>query len=192
MQKQSRFARSWRFGVILAGFIAIAALAGGQGTPPSTTELSPELKKLDFLAGSWKTQGQSKLTAYSRDAALSSETSCAWAPNHGYLVCDQMVQRPDGKHNSLSVYTYDVGAKAYKYYGLDRDGGPRSVAIFFEGNVLTYPGEFDDNGKKIKMRTLNEVISTDSYTYRTEFSDDDGNTWTLMNEGKSTRVSAKK
>jgi hypothetical protein len=181
----------WRLAIVSAGLLSAGMLAGGQGTP-STTEPSAELKKLDFLEGNWKAAGQSKETPYSSAAPLSSEANCAWSPNHGYMICDQMVERRDGKHNSLSVYTYDPGTKQYKFFGLDKDARPRTVILTWEGNTLTYPGEFDDNGKKVQMRTLNEVVSPEYYTYRTEFSLDDGKTWTVMNEGKSTRVGGKK
>lgn len=155
----------------------------------SATEISPALQKLDVWTGRWKIQGQAKDTPYSRAGLISSDTTCAWAINHNYMVCDQLIYDAAGDSNALSVYTYSDKEKAYKFFGLDRNGEPRSVPLTIEGNIWTYGGQpFDDNGKKIQIRTINEFTTPATVTFHTEYSDDGGAHWTLMNEGKDTKV----
>jgi hypothetical protein len=156
---------------------------------PSVSELSPALKKLDVWIGHWTTQRQAKDTPYSRARSISSETTCAWSANHGYMICDQLINDAGVISNELSIYTYSEREKAYKFFGLDMNGQPRSVPLTIEGNVWTYGGKpFEANGKKIQIRTTNEFVSPTTVIFRTEYSDDGGAHWTLINEGKDTKV----
>ena len=147
-----------------------------------------DLSSLGAYLGVWKNEGISKETKYSKVGKNSAETTCNWSPNHGFLVCDQVVQTPNGKGNDLSIYTYNEKDQTFAFYGLSRENKHvRTPKLTIEGNRWTYQGEFDDQGKNIRVRTINEFISATSVTYRTEYSEDSVN-WIVMYEGNSKRL----
>ena len=53
---------------------------------------------------------------------------------------------------------------------------------------ITYAGEFTDEGKHVLTRTLNLWENPQRYTWRSEYSLDEGKTWVLMGSGVSTRT----
>ncbi len=147
-----------------------------------------ELEKLDVWSGHWTTRGESKDTPYSRAESLSSEMTCTWAPNHGYLICDQTIAGKDGRVDSLSVYTHSETEKKFKFYGIGQGGNPRTPPLTIDGNVWTYGGGFEDKGKRIEIRTTNEFVSSTKVRWRTEFSEDGGRHWRLMNSGTDVKT----
>jgi hypothetical protein len=178
---------------VAISFLALLFVGFALGRVPSHSTLAApqatsELSKLDVWAGHWKTQGDSMDSAFSSAGKLSSDMTCAWSPNHGYMLCDQLIDASNGKMNSLSVYTYSDTEKAIKFYGIEKDGKPRSTAVTVKDTLWTYMGSFESNGKKIDIRTMNIFVSADKVLWHTEFSDDGGQHWALMNQGSNARV----
>jgi|SRR5579872_6196852 len=145
-----------------------------------------DLNSLNAYAGRWKGAGESKDTPYSKAGPSGAETNCNWSPNHGFLICDQMVRNGEG--NDLSIYTYDEKEHSFAFYGISR-GNPRArtTKLSIEGKRWTYSSEFENNGKRVQIRTVNEFTSPDLVVYRTEYSED-GEHWILMGEGANRRV----
>lgn len=158
------------------------------GTAMTSQAADTEVEKLGAWVGKWNSTGKLYATPFSKAMDVTSETTCNWAVNHGFVVCDQLVNLPDGKRNSLSVYTYDTAAKAYKLYAVERDSPTRTVPLSIDGQVWTMGGSFQHEGKTVKVRTTNEFVGTSLVKFKTEFTFDDGATWTVMNEGTETRV----
>lgn len=179
----------WVSSLILTCVLATTGRAQQKAKPSSVSAMSPASQKLEVWAGRWTITGQAKETPYSHASTFSSETTCGWSANRGYMLCDQLINLPTGAINQLSVYTYSETDKSYKFFGLDQNSDPRVIPLTIEGNVWTYGGKpFDDHGKQILIRTLNEFVSPALVNFRTEYSDDGGAHWTLMNEGKDIKV----
>ncbi len=144
---------------------------------------------LGAFLGMWEGKGTSKDSAYSKAGTNSAQTNCNWSPNHGFLVCDQIVHLPEGTtQNDLSIYTYNETDRSYAFFGLSRNNSRvRTPKLTIEDKRWTYSGEFEDNGKKIRFRTVNDFTSATTVTYRAEYSED-GTKWSLMSEGTNTRV----
>jgi len=51
--------------------------------------------------------GQMNDAAYSKAHPTASVTTCEWSANHGFLICDQLIQSADGPRNDLSIYTWN-------------------------------------------------------------------------------------
>ncbi len=148
---------------------------------------SPELDKLGAFLGQWNSTGAMRDTAFSKAGNNSAQTTCSWSFNHGFLICDQLVQTPAGPENDLSAYTYDEKDHAFLFFGFSRnDRNARTPKLTIEGNLWTYLGGFDQNGKHISFRTTNTFTSPTNVTWRSEFSDD-GTHWTLMGDGVESR-----
>ena len=116
---------------------------------------------LGAFLGMWEGKGASKDSAYSKAGPNSAQTNCNWSPNHGFLVCDQIVHLPDGvTQNDLSIYTYNETDHSYAFYGLSRNNSRvRTPKLTIEDKRWTYSGEFEDNGKKIRFRTINDFTT---------------------------------
>lgn len=144
---------------------------------------------LGAYVGVWEGKGTAKDTIYSKAGDTSATTDCKWSPNHGYLICDQMIHNPEGKdQNDLSIFTYNEATQSYDFFGLSRNASDtRTPKLTIEAKRWTYSGTFDDGPKHIQYRTVNDFTSPTTVTYRAEYSED-GKHWTVMSEGASTRV----
>src|SRR5260221_13744775 len=96
--------------------------------------------------------------------------------------------RTASRKNDLSIYTYNETDHSYAFYGLSRNNSRvRTPKLTIEEKRWTYSGEFEDNGKKIRFRTINDFTTPATVTYRAEYSED-GAHWTLMSEGATEKI----
>jgi hypothetical protein len=155
----------------------------------SESKIPPELSRMNVWVGHWQSQTQVLNTPYSEAASVTSEMTCTWSPNHGFVLCDHLMHGADGVTNSLSVYTYDERDKVYKFYGVEKDSYPREVPMQVNGNVWSFGTEVQNADKTIMFLTSDEFTSDKSMHFRTEFSDDNGQHWKELNQGQLTKIS---
>lgn len=127
-----------------------------------------ELEKLELWVGHWRTEG-TKGTPFSVD------DECAWLPNRGFVVCDQMI---NGKTNQLLILTYDSADKIYRASSLGTDRDPVVGRATINGKIWTTSGEFDSNGKKTLIKDMVDFSHTDYRSDTEMVSDDGGAHWT--------------
>jgi hypothetical protein len=152
-------------------------------------KIAPEISKMDVWVGTWESQTQVMTTPYSEAASMTSEMTCTWSPHHGFILCDHLMNGPTGVvSNSLSVYTYDETAKAYKFFGVDKDDSPREVPMQVNGNVWSFGTEVQNQDKTIMFQTNDEFLSDRVMHFRTEFSEDNGRNWKELNQGQLTNI----
>jgi hypothetical protein len=152
-------------------------------------KIAPEISKMDVWVGTWESQTQVMTTPYSEAASMTSEMTCTWSPHHGFILCDHLMNGPTGVvSNSLSVYTYDETAKAYKFFGVDKDDSPREVPMQVNGNVWSFGTEVQNQDKTIMFQTNDEFLSDKVMHFRTEFSEDNGRNWKELNQGQLTKI----
>jgi len=166
---------------------AVAVILAAGILVPLDAQAAKEASGLNALGaylGVWHGQGVAKGTPYSKAANDSAETTCNWSPNHGFLLCDQIVHTPEGTtQNDLSIYTYNEKAHAYAFFGLSRDDSHvRAPKLTINGKRWIYLGQFDDGGKHIQFRTVNDFTSATAVTYRAEYSED-GSHWKYHERG---------
>ena len=168
--------------------MSCSAIPGGLAAQPASAEASG-IEKLAMFLGHWRTTGEMKETPYSKARKKSDdEMTCQWMPNHGFLICDQILYRPEGTKNELSIYTYNEKDRSYVFFGVGRDDKEaRSTELTDDNNVWTYSDESDEAGKRVQFRTVNTFASPTVMTWRSEYSED-GTHWILMGEGKDTRI----
>ena len=65
---------------------------------------------------------------------------------------------------------------------------PFSGTVIIKGNLWTYPGGFERDGKKIEVRTTNDFSVANTEIFKTEFSEDGGAHWTAMLQGTAHKV----
>ena len=175
----------FRIAIVMLIPCALSALASGPQAAPAPDGLN----KLGAFVGTWKSEGEMKDSAYSKaQPNITSEFTCQWSPNHGFMVCDQEVRSPNGINNDLSIYTFDESKHEYRFFGFGRnDARVRTPALTIEGNTWVYLGGFEDGSKHVRFRTTNVFTSQGHVRWRSEYSED-GSQWTLMGEGTDIRV----
>lgn len=168
--------------LLAAGFQALASAAH----PP---EPENELDKLAAFAGHWTLSGELKdATTGKPTMKLSSDLSCNWSANHGFLLCDQMIHLPDRTQNDLSVYTYSEKDHEYQFFGITRGNNQaRTTKLTIEGNLWTYSSNDTNGGKNVQYRTTNRFTTASKVDWRSEYSED-GTHWTTTAEGTDVRA----
>jgi hypothetical protein len=174
--------------LVCAAIVAGSTLALASDNLSAPTVAS-EISRMDVWVGKWQSQTEVLNTPYSEAATVSSDMTCSWSPNHGFVLCDHLVHGAEGTTNSLSVYTYDERDKVYKFFGVDKDASPREVPLEVKGNVWSFGTEVQNQDKTILFLTSDEFVSATSMRFRTEFSDDNGQHWKTLNQGELTKIS---
>jgi hypothetical protein len=178
--------RAFRRGLYLA--VAAASSFALASDNFSESRVAPELSRMDVWVGHWQSETRVLNTPYSEAASVTSEMTCSWSPNHGFVLCDHLMHGVDGTTNSLSVYTYDERDKVYKFFGVEKDSYPREVPMQVKGNVWSFGTEVQNQNKTIMFLTSDEFVSDRSMHFRTEFSDDNGQHWKELNRGELTKI----
>ena len=160
---------------------ALIALVIGTGMAHAADNSSAD--KIGAWAGHWKMQVEVKNTPTSHAHTLSYDSSCSWAPNHGYLVCDELAGKPDGaKENTLSIFAYSDADKSFKHYTIDKNGRAEAPHTTVEGNTWTFRyEESSEKGQKMQIRNIYKFVSPVKVLATSEYSDD-GQHWTLRSE----------
>jgi Protein of unknown function (DUF1579) len=171
-------------GVILLAFVSVAFAQ----RLPDPIGRSGELGALNAFVGKWKTSGEMFETNYSHAQKLSSVMTCEWAPNHQFLISDQILHSPEGKKDQLGIYGYDPQSKQYYSYAFFATGGPPYISHpEITGNVWTYNGVFKGATGAVKTRTTNTFVDKDTVVFETQYSED-GTHWVTMLTGKDIRL----
>lgn len=167
-------------------FTAALVLAGtGAIVMPMRATAAP-IDALDRYTGTWQNHGTFVTTPYQKAGSVSGTTTCAWSNDHQFMICQQSVSVNDEHDSDMAIFTYDDSAKTYRFYAI-RPAGAASLPVTVEANSTTFPISFTNQGKKVLLRTVNVWDNPRLYRWRTEYSTDEGKTWTLMGSGTYAR-----
>jgi hypothetical protein len=164
--------------ILMVALLAVSTLAAAQ---------APDRKaatgKLGVFLGQWESN------AMFMGSKVSSKLECRWSPGGNFLVCEQVVTTAQGQQTQLTIYAWNSREGAYTFSTFSNPGEPPSTGhVAIKGNVWTYSFSFEENKKKILMRTTNEFTAPGVETFKSERSEDDGAHWTVFLEGKGRRV----
>lgn len=166
---------------VIAGTVALAGLLGS--APPSAASNPPAATaQLQVWVGHWQTHGESGGTPWHAD------TKCAWSPNHGFVVCDQLI---NDRVNQLMILSYDETAKAYRISSIGKDRAPVISDGTIRGKVWTNTGKFDQGGKRILIRTIVDFSVPHHYADREWTSADGGAHWSETSRGHAKQVNSR-
>ena len=170
------------FGVLLA-FAFSSSLLSADSAPTADV-----LNR--WVGGKWVSSGKFVDSAYSSANTASATTKCAWSPDHVFVICDQDIIFGGQPMHDLSVYTFATKTGKYYFYGISLgEEKARSTALDISenGERWTYSNTVDIKGKPVQFRTTNQFHGDNQVEWWTEFSTDDGKTWTKTGEGKEAR-----
>ncbi len=174
---------------MLATSTLAIAVALAQNTPSGTADVAAATKKLGVFVGKWKSEGNFFETAYSHVGHVTSGIHCRWSPQGNFLVCEQQIIDSSGQHIQLSIFSYNEKEGNYTISSMAGPGKqPWNGTVIINGNIWTYPGGFEVNGKKVERRTINDFSVSGMEQFKTEFSDDGGAHWTKMLEGTARKI----
>jgi hypothetical protein len=167
---------------VFASLLTGSLLYAQTGSPP------PELKKLDFLAGDWTTEGTFVPGPPGTPPSRFTTTSHAeWMEGHFFLVENGQANLEGiGKMKELVVMGYDPDQKMYTYRNFNSLGQSELSTGKVDGDTWTWTGDEHVGGMTMKGRVTLKVLSPTSYTTRFELSMD-GNQWFQSMEAKSTK-----
>ncbi len=169
--------------LLLLGVIAVNSTYA-QMAPPTP---APELKKLDFLAGDWTSEGTVTPAPGAPSAKWTMTTHAEWMEGSFFLVeHDEGDFAQMGKAKELAVLGYDADRKVYTYRAFSSTGEAADSAGTVDGDTWTWTGDEHMGGKIMKGRYTMKLLSPTSYTMKYELSSD-GKQWMTAMEGKATK-----
>jgi Protein of unknown function (DUF1579) len=175
-----------RFATVTIILLACAILIGAQNpaTPPTP---GPEVKKLDYFAGTWKTEGEMKPGPMGPGGKFSGTDHNEWMSGGFFLVSHGSETSSMGNSTSLGVFGYDTNQKVYTFHEFNSTGETVHATGALAGDTWTWTNEDKMNGKTVKGRYTVKVISPTAYTAKLEFQPEGGE-WSTAFEGKATKA----
>ena len=167
--------------IILA---ATAVSVSAQMGPPAP---APELKKLDFMAGNWTSEGTMNPGPGMPGGKFTFTSHAEWMDGNYFLVeHSDMDLGPMGKGKELAILGYDPDKKVYTYRAFNSMGEAEDSTGTVDGDTWTWTSDEHMNGMTMKGRFTMKVLSPTSYTMKFELSQD-GTKWMTGMEGKATK-----
>jgi Protein of unknown function (DUF1579) len=171
--------------ILIITLTSIAAIA--QMAPPTP---APELKKLDYLAGTWSMEATIPSGPWGAGGKFAATNTSEWMKGNFFLVGHSDFSSPaelGGTGTAISVISYDADKKAYIQETFDSNGH-REVAVgTLNGDTWTWTSENNYGGMTIQSRATNKMVSPTSFTMKYEVSADGGATWMTFWDGKGTK-----
>jgi hypothetical protein len=169
--------------VVLAASVAIEATH--KHSQASAESMPPALQKLTVLAGTWKANGQTYVTDFSKAGTDTSTLHNECWQSGIFYACDQIV---DGDSKALIVFTPGEKEGSYINYGIVPSQPAAAGHLKIAGDHWTYGG-ITEGEKPPYWRTINIFSTANGATvihYSVQFSKD-GTDWTTMKDGVETK-----
>lgn len=138
---------------------------------------APEVKKLDYFAGTWKTVGQMKPSQFGPGGSFTSTEHYEWQKGNFFLIGHSEFKTPGGDGIELSVLGYDPTKNVYSYHSFNSAGEQESATGTIAGDTWTWTG---GEQSPFKWRYIEKVLSPASYAVKFEGSPDGTNYSTLL------------
>lgn len=168
------------FALTITGYVA--AQSGNPDEKAAT-------QKLGAFVGRWQSEGTFFGTPYSKAGKVSSDIDCSWSPHQNFLICEQLISDSGGKHTQLSVYSYNSKEGNYTITSMAGPGAePWNGTVIISGNIWTYPGGYEADGKKITIKTTNDFSVPGTEAFQVQFSDDGGAHWVTTLKGTAHKI----
>jgi hypothetical protein len=165
-------------------FVLFAAALDAQMRPTP----APELKKLDYFAGTWKVDADMKPSSFGPGGKMSGTDTVEWMQGNFFLVIRSTYSsQAMGSGTGYGFLGYDAQKKQYTYEAFNSDG-EHEIATGTpdaDGKVWTWYSSADAPGP-MKFRYTETIVSPASYKMKFEMSKD-GNNWSNVMEGTATK-----
>jgi hypothetical protein len=178
--------------IALVAILACSVLAVGQGMPAPTP--APELKKLDYFVGTWKSEGELKpgsMGPGSQGGKFSEVTHSNWMAGRFFLVENTTASGVMGHLVEVAYLGYDSQTKNYTYDAFNNLGEAEHSKGTVEGDTWTWTSTENMGGQPMKGRFTITVTSPTAYSFKFEIAPASGGDYSTIVEGKATKVVSK-
>jgi hypothetical protein len=160
---------------------ACCSTAFGQGE--RTPQPAPELKEINFLAGTWKTEAEVKPSSMGPGGKMTSVDRYEWQKGNFFLIGNVAYKSTMGDGVELFVMGYDSAKKAFTYDAFNSSGERIAGRGSKTGDTIVWT---NTNDAPFKWRYIEKILSPTSMSIKFEASPD-GGSWNTIMEGKSTK-----
>lgn len=147
---------------------------------------APELKKLNYFAGTWDAQGEIKAGPLSPGGKFTDTNRVAWMEGGFFLVTHSTFSGAMGQGTETAYMGYDGDTKMYTYDSFNSLGEADHAQGRLDGDTWTWLSETTMGPQTVKGRLTMKVVSPTAYKFKFETSPD-GVTWTTLLEGHDTK-----
>lgn len=149
-------------------------------------EPAPELKQLDYFAGTWILEGEMKPGPMGPGGKLTETDRNEWMEGGFFLVVRSEFTIPSmGSGTGVAYLGYDSNEKVYTYDEFNSMGEAIHSKGAVDGDTWTWSGERKMD-RIAKTRWVVKIVSPTSYNFKFEISQDGAN-WNTVVEGKATK-----
>lgn len=177
-----------RFATVLVVTLISSAFVAAQN-PPAKPTPGPEVKKLDYFAGAWKSSGDLKPSPFGPGGKFTATEQNSWMSGGFFLLSHADENTPMGNGKGMAVFGYDPEEKVYTYNAFNSMGQAEHAKGTLTGDTWTWTNEEKMQGKLMRGRYTVKVVSPTSYTFKFEMAPEGGD-WTTVMEGKATKSAA--
>jgi hypothetical protein len=147
---------------------------------------APELKKLDYFAGTWATEGEIKTGPMGSGGKFTGTNRVRWMDGGFFLVTHSEFHGAMGRGAETSYMGYDSNARMFSYDSFNTLGEADHARGNVHGDTWTWQSETRMGAQTMKGRLTMKVLSATAYNFKFETSSD-GATWNTLLEGKATK-----
>jgi hypothetical protein len=178
MKRASAFA-------LIAVFVCIAA-AAAQGPP--TPKPGPEQQKLQYLVGTWQSEGDLKPGAFGPGGKFTGTDHWEWLEGGFFLVNHSKGSGAGmGNVTSLAMMGYNPEEKVYTYDEFNSNGEADHSKGTITGDTWTWTSTTNMGGQAIRGRFTMKIVSPTAYNFKFEMALPGADFTTIM-EGKATKT----
>ena len=152
---------------------------------PQMPQPAPELKKLDYFVGTWKTDTTMKPSQFGPGGKLTGTDRIEWMQGNFFLLIHTSFTSTMGNGVELGVMGYDSANKVFTYTSFNSAGEHETATGSFDGSTWTWNSE-QTSARGAKWRYTQKILSPTSYSIKFEMSPN-GNDWATVMEGTATK-----
>ena len=146
----------------------------------------PQLRKLDYFAGTWTAEGDVKPGVMGRGGKFTGTNRVRWMDGAFFLVTHSEFSGALGRGTETAYMGYDSNDKVYTYDSFNSLGEADHAKGNLEGDTWNWQSETRIGRRTMKGRLTIRMISPTAYRFKFETSPD-GITWNTVLEGKDTK-----
>jgi hypothetical protein len=148
---------------------------------------APELKKVDYFAGNWTSEGDIKPGPMGPGGKMIMTERNQWMDGGFFLTMQSEFNVAAlGSGTGTAYMGYDADKKVYTYDEFNSMGEAQHSTGRVDGDTWNWNGEKYLAGSTMKTRFIMKTLSATSYTFKLEMSPD-GNNWSTVMDGKATK-----
>ncbi len=170
--------------------VLICAALGAAQNPPKPLKPGPEVQKLAYFLGTWKSEANLQPSPFGPGGKFTGWEHNEWMPGGFFIVEHTKGSTPMGNATGIAFMGYDPERKVYIYNAFSSLGEAEAATGTVNGDTWTWTNQQPMNGKMMKGRFTMTITSPTAYTMKFEMGPVDGDYATIM-EGTVTKVVTK-